>query len=456
MTTPTPTSPEAAPAPEAAPVRTVRQMLDETEGFGAWLKTEPHAKSVQITEANLKRITELHEAFEAGKLVGEDIRNVCNEHLAGHDAEQGVITAISEEELARMNDGIRHKAMENPRYMAGLRKTIEDFGKLPAAIAAKEQEIAALQQKAAALAGIARERTEALTRKGELKAKIDAPSAPKTRLGKWEFVKYQFFTQRSDEDFRAEIDALTREGSPKSIRRRQSLERMRKVAKEANEFLQKDEWRTELAGLEARIAELEANFTGASAARASIDRLTEETNRTKATIQKMRQEIFASVLGSKEIHTRAAKEIHTQLAEAYTSEDLEAKDKAVAQLTRLEEIAKKEGVKSNYLTDFPANLRRTVDQYKTELTDQIKVLLQSMLETTLRQMYPGQLYGAFERDLEEFLARGTKGVGFENEAKSRAFVIAELEAQQRTQQDPQRIANLEYLISELKRSGGRA
>ena len=468
MTAPNPdlmeTPPEATPATPAAPKLSVTDMLDR-EGFASWRETIPSARSIPLHEDYRDKIAAQFEAFEASQVVSDGLRDVCDEKLTGDDKESGIVSRISEEEFQKMQENIARRTLSNPGYAAELKRDLEAIQTNPAAIATNEQELIALQQKAVGAADLAEKLKKAHEKSGEVVDLIrKGNSVPTLR---WhERVQYAL---KYNTDFDTEIGKLAGKTDKSSLDKKAKLEKFRDVKKAEEELLKLRgafktkydlpfdvDWNTQLEELGREIAELTPKVAEAGTVEAKLATLKAETERLKQDIQTKRQKVFDSIPNSAEIRVRAAGGIHTQLKEALTSTDLDALDLAVERVSHFEELAKT-GVTSNYLNGlFPKGM--SLETYKTDLTAQVKGVVAEMVRDTLDGMYPGELYGAFRRDLDELITRGTKKLGFDSEAKSREFFLVTLEhLKDDAAQTPGtgKASNLECLILQLRR-GKRA
>ncbi len=465
MTTSSPdlmeTPQEGAPVAPTVPKLTVAEML-ERDGFAGWRETLPSARSIPLTEENRDRIAAQFEAFEASQVVSDSIRDVCDEKLTGDDKESGIVSRISEEEFKKMQEGIAHKALTNPSYAAGLKKDLEALKTNPAAITANEAQLIALQQKVGGAADLAEKLRIAKTKQADFEEmKLKEGKIP--TLGFFERMRY---VRKYHTDLDAEIGKLAGKTDKSSQDKKKELEKFRDIKKGEQEVLRlrgdlktaydlpfDADWNAELGVLEQEIAELEPKVAAAGTVEAQLAALKTETEKLKRDIQTRRQKVFDSIPNSAEIRFRAAGEIHAQLKEALTAQDLGTLDLAVERVSHFEELARTGGIKSNYLNGlFPSGM--SLDTYKTDLTHQIKDVVIAMTVETLAEMYPGERYSAFRRDMDELITRGTKKLGFESEAKSREFFVAILERERlEAVKTPGtgKASNLEYLILQLRR-----
>lgn len=458
------TPPEATPGAPAVPKQlTVEEMLNRP-GFAGWRETVSSARSIPLTDRD--KVAAQFEAFEASQVISGSVRDVCDEKLTGDDKESGVVSRVSEEEFKKMQESIGRRALTNPGYAAELKKDLEALKTNPPAIITNEQQLIALQQEVAGASDLAEKLKKAQARKTDVAELIQkGEKAPTLRF----FEKIDFVSKYHI-DFDAEIGNLANKTDKKSVDRKARLEKYRDVKKREEELLQLRgafkakydlsfdvDWNAQLQELEREIAELGPKVAKAGTAEAQMAKLKTETERMKQDIQTRRQKVFDSIPNSAEIRFRAAGEIHAQLKDALTAKDLGTLDLAVERVSHFEELAKTGGVQSNYLNGlFPKGT--SLENYKTDLTRQIKQVVYAMLVQTLDEMYEGELYGAFRRDLDELITRGTKKLGFESEAKSRESFIALLEDERlEAAKTPGtgKATNLECLILQLHR-GKRA
>ncbi len=420
----TPSTPISAENPTEAtpaePKRTIDDMLEQP-GFGAWLGKVESVKGLPLNEANRDRVEKLFKGWEASKETAEKYAQIYSEKLSsegfGH-----ALTAEDTENIA----GLLGKEAMNPILMELRKKNLEQFEALPNEIAAKEAELVALAAQAEGvdteIAELKARIVEAQKTKDESEKNIK-PVSEEVKLSTLEYLSYRMKVLRGRANFDQQLDNLKGKGDPKSLAEKEKLTRLRDHDRSSSNEI----WKADVAHLDAAIAELTKEVQTREEAKARLTALPGEIKGLKRETALIKQRVFTSVPIHADIHTRVQHEIVDKLTEAGSSNYLWKLEDAVQETRRLEELAKREGSGSDYLT----GLGDILTDYKVAVNEKIEALVTKDLADTIKGIPDSAVLSDFEACLQEFTEKATTGLGFKNPAESKVAVIQMLIDQQK-------------------------